>query len=118
MAEKDKFNPANIGGVTGAFRQYSSQDLNGFKITGWLAGYAQYPWQDIWGRGKAWRKKELVNQYKLRSFFYSHYKFSKPFVLNAEELATIYHLPGAVASTPTLGRVPSKKSEAPSNLPM
>ena len=38
--------------------------------------------------------------------------------MNGEELATLYHLPGAVATTPTLTRIPSKKSEAPANLPV
>jgi hypothetical protein len=39
-------------------------------------------------------------------------------ILNTEELATIFHFPGQVAGTPTLERVPSKKAEAPSNLPI
>jgi hypothetical protein len=39
-------------------------------------------------------------------------------VLNAEELATMYHFPGSVASTPGIERVASKKAEAPINLPL
>lgn len=39
-------------------------------------------------------------------------------VLNTEELATLYHFPGQVASVPTLPRIDSAKSVAPSNLPM
>jgi hypothetical protein len=38
-------------------------------------------------------------------------------VLNVEELATLWHLPGAVAATPTLPRIDSNKGMAPSNLP-
>jgi hypothetical protein len=38
-------------------------------------------------------------------------------IMTTEELATIFHLPGAVALTPTLNRVTSTRSEAPSNLP-
>ncbi len=37
--------------------------------------------------------------------------------LNAEEVATIWHLPGSVASTPGIKRVDSLKSDAPTNLP-
>jgi len=42
----------------------------------------------------------------------------KPYILTTEELATIYHFPGSVSTTPNLNRVPSKKAEAPSNLPL
>ena len=38
-------------------------------------------------------------------------------VLNLEELATLWHLPGAVATTPTLPRIDSTKGVAPVNLP-
>ncbi len=37
--------------------------------------------------------------------------------LNIEELATIYHFPGQTASVPTLPRIDSAKSVAPTNLP-
>ena len=40
------------------------------------------------------------------------------FILTNEELATIYHFPGKVASTPTFKRISSTKSEAPNNLPV
>lgn len=40
------------------------------------------------------------------------------FTLNLEELATLWHLPGAVASTPTLPRIDSTKGIAPVNLPL
>ncbi len=39
-------------------------------------------------------------------------------IMTAEEMATIFHLPGLVAMTPTLNRVTSTRSEAPSNLPI
>ena len=38
-------------------------------------------------------------------------------VMTAEEMATIFHIPGTVAQTPTLHRVGSTRAEAPSNLP-
>ena len=39
------------------------------------------------------------------------------FTLNLEELATLWHLPGTVATTPGIKRVDSIKSDAPDNLP-
>jgi hypothetical protein len=38
-------------------------------------------------------------------------------VLNTEELASLWHFPGAVATTPTLPRIDSTKGVAPVNLP-
>ncbi len=50
--------------------------------------------------------------------------FSKPsddptrFILNTEELATIFHFPGQTAAAPSLKRIPSTKAEPPVNLPL
>jgi len=61
-------------------------------------------------------KKQELKEYKLRVLYPKTggmgYK-----IMTAEELATIFHLPGKVAITPTLQRVPSTRGEAPSNLP-
>jgi hypothetical protein len=38
--------------------------------------------------------------------------------LNLEEVATLWHLPGATAATPTLPRIDSNKGVAPVNLPL
>ena len=121
IADKDKYNPANIGGIIGSVKQYGSINLNGFKPKGWFPDF-DYPWQEWW-TSKEKLKYLVLDEYKLRRYFYSpwrgkKYHVSKPFVLNAEELATIYHFPGAIASTPTLEKIPSLKSKAPSNLPI
>jgi len=115
LARKEFFDPSNISGVIGAFRQYSSQTLNGFKHTQ-TTGF-DYPWQDYKDYRLNRKKRDLFDAYVRRSFFYAPYK-RKPFVLNSEELATIYHFPGGVAETPTFDRIESKKSEPPSNLPV
>lgn len=39
-------------------------------------------------------------------------------IMNLEEVATLWHLPGEVAATPTLPRIDSVKGSAPSNLPV
>lgn len=43
---------------------------------------------------------------------------SKPFVLNIEELATLFHFPGRTVSSPTMTRAEAKSGEPPVNLPM
>ena len=70
-------------------------------------------------RGKKRRYKEkqyMLDAYKRRMYFYKPYK-KHAFVLNTEELATIYHFPGGVSGTPTFTRIDSRKAEAPANLP-
>ena len=120
IADKDKFNASNIGGITGAWKQYGSANLNGFKPAGWMTIF-DYPWQE-WGGKKDALKPVLLEEYKLRNYFHSTNMgsdfYSKPFVLNVEELATIFHFPGSVLATPTFTRLPSKKSNAPANLPI
>jgi hypothetical protein len=119
FAEKDAFNANNIGGLIGSFAQFGSGSLNGFKPD-FNAGY-DYSWQDFKGKKKAKNEENLLEAYKRRSFFNPPFKnfHGKPFILTTEELATIFHFPSSiVAATPTLVRIPSKKAEAPSNLPV
>lgn len=119
FAEKDNFNPANIGGLLSVFKQFSSNTLNGFK-PGKSADY-DYPWQDFKDRRKTKNEKTLLKAYKQREIFNDHLKslHDKPFILTTEEIATIYHFPSAqVAATPSLARIPSKKADAPANLPI
>lgn len=115
IAKKESFDPANISGIIGAFRQYSSQDLNGFKL-GFATGF-DYPWQDFNSIRLNKKKKRIFDAYVRRAYFNAPYK-KKPFVLNSEELATIYHFPGGVAETPTFTRIESRKGEPPANLPI
>ncbi|HXK35267.1 MAG TPA: hypothetical protein VJ103_02080 [Candidatus Paceibacterota bacterium] len=115
LAKKEAFDPINITGMTGTFRQYSAPNSNGFGI-GLKTGY-DFPWQDI-GKMRSTRlKKKLLRAYRQRSYFYTPQNRT-PFVLNSEELATIFHFPGRVLETPTFERILSKKAEPPTNLPI
>lgn len=116
FAEEGKFNPSNITALLSTFKQYSSHNLNGFK-PGWGLTILDYPWDDFMNIRKKAILKGLFDAYRLRSYFYPPYEH-KPFVLNVEELATIFHFPSGVAETPTLTRVDSKRSEPPANLPV
>lgn len=132
LAEKDKFNPNNIAGVLGSLRQYNAPDLNGFKPDG--ATSVKYAWEDVFGNKIIEKKKKILSAYKSRKYFlggtsfdffslssyftYPNKEGKKPFILNTEELATIFHLPGRVSETPTVTRIEAKKSEPPANLPI
>jgi hypothetical protein len=120
FAEIESFNPNNIGGLLGSFKQFGSNNLNSFK-PGYSAGH-DYPWQDFRGKKKLEEQRELLEAYKRRSYFNPPFKNlggGKPFILTTEELATLFHFPSyTVAATPTLSRIPSKKATAPANLPI
>ncbi len=129
VTDKDAFNGNNIGGMIGCLRQYNSSYLNGFK-PGFKTDISDerkdatriFPFLKSSNEKKVFHyRKDIFHAYKLRSFFewpFRLYK-DKPYVLTTEELATIFHFPsGMVTQTPTLGRIGSKKSEAPANLPI
>jgi len=128
LAENEVFNPSYISGYIGSMRQYNSETLNGLKMK-WFTDTSDAfkDWCTIFpfltparDRQQERYRKDFLNAYRLRSFFYPPYKFYKnnPFILTTEELATIYHFPGNVSATPTLAKISSKKSEPPANLPI
>lgn len=118
LAPKEVFNKTTAYGILGAIRQFGSQNLNGIRPD-WMTNM-DYPWVDFRGAVMRRWKKTLLEAYKRRSFFNIPFKHlhGNPFILTAEELATVFHFPGRAITTPTLSRVPSKKATAPSNLPV
>jgi hypothetical protein len=119
IAEKDAFNGLNISGLIGSFKQFGSSSLNGFKPVFFTS--FDYFWQDISGNRLKKIKKEVYSAYLERGYFGRPNHLGvirKKMVLNSEELATIFHFPGAEVETPTLTRVQSKKNNAPANLPI
>lgn len=133
VCRKDKFNPSNIKAIFGLFRPFSSGNLNGFGPSVQTFGF-DFPWEDYKGIRATHFRKAQFDAYKRRAFDFVNdlpsialirggksmviSRLAHPFVLTTEELATIFHLPGGVAQTPTFGRIPSRKSEAPTNLPI
>jgi hypothetical protein len=119
IAKTENFDAGNIAGLIGTMRQFSSNILNGFK-PGFNTDILDYPWQDFKGMRKREFERKIIDAYKWRSIFHPPYKNYKgqPYLLTAEEIATLYHFPGAAVATPTLTRIPSKKGQAPSNLPV
>ena len=106
-------------GIIGSMRQFGSKTLNGIRPHKFIPGIV-YPWEDFLDIRRKYNQRTLLEAYKRRSFFNVPFKhvFGKPYVLTTEELATIFHFPGATVTTPTLIRVPSKRAEAPSDLPV
>ncbi len=78
--------------IAGSFKQFNIPHLNGFHVE------------------KIIKSDAIVETYRKR-------EMSHPFVLNVEELATIYHLPNTTVMTPNIYWVRSKKIEPPNDLP-
>jgi len=120
LAEPGKDNSANIGGLIRSFRRFGSSNSNGVKPS-WDSSLKYPQFQDFRKMKQMRNEREILEAYKRRSFFerpFRHFH-GKPFILTVEELATLYHFPSStVAATPTLARLPSKKGQSPTNLPV
>ena len=83
-----------IQAIVGTFKQFNSTNLNGFRVTGGSF------------------KKEDLAQYKARLFT------DRGFILNIEELASVFHLPHTNVETPNIVWASSKTAEPPAKLPI
>lgn len=117
VAPKDVYDKTRGTGIIGSMRQFGAKHLNGIKPVFFSL---THPWQDFNNMIKKERMSAFVDAFKRRAFFGTpHFHlFAEPYVLTTEEVATVFHLPGSVATTPSLVRAPSKKAEAPANLPI
>ena len=116
IAGRDIFNRANMAAVTGAFKQFNTLDLNAFKSNKRAGTSADQPRiiPFIKNRREFIRKVAFIDRYVNRKLS----KNKKDFILNTEELATIYNYPILVVETPTMRRVEAKKAEPPVSLPV
>lgn len=111
IARSDTYNRANIAAVNGAFRQFNTLNLNAFKGDGKQGTSVDQPFKK---RREYLRKVKFVDKLINRKFG----EKEKVYILNTEELATIYHYPILVVEAPTMRRVESKKAEPPISLPV
>ena len=80
--------------IIGTFKQYNSTNLNGFTMS-----------------HDSFRKEDL-NRYKLRLFA------DRGFLLNIEEMASVFHLPHTNVETPNIVWASNKTAEPPNRLPV
>lgn len=80
--------------IVGTFKQFNSTNLNAFKMT------------------KASFNKEDLARYKSRLFIDNGY------ILNIEELASVFHLPHTNVETPNIVWASAKTAEPPAKLPI
>lgn len=76
-------------------------------------------WEDSFFWSSSMKSRKLFRMiYEAIFYPFEHPQADEAFVLNLEELATLWHLPGATAATPTLPRIDSARGVAPVNLPL
>lgn len=76
-------------------------------------------WEDITFQTSSMRSRKLFRMiYEAVFHPFDHPHPDQVSIVNMEELATLWHLPGQVAGTPTIPRIDSTKGVAPTNLPM
>jgi len=80
--------------IVGTFKQFNSTNLNGFHMTG--GSFA----------------KEDLAKYRARLFA------DKGYILNIEELASVFHLPHTNVETPNIVWASTKTAEPPAKLPV
>jgi len=112
MGKGDSFSkPRGVSPFVGALKQYAAANLNGFKpskkmttkVDYWLVEQRTYK-----------RQQKILKQYKSRSM----YSGVNPtgYILNVEELASLYHFPSIEVKTASIKTAQSKKAPAPMNV--
>ncbi|MDD4931706.1 MAG: hypothetical protein PHG66_06210 [Candidatus Colwellbacteria bacterium] len=126
--KKDNFTRSNFTAVTSAFQQFNTRDLNYLRPS--ALTYTKSP-RFFFKKSALLRKKKNIFQHYIgRSFsifsnleettpFLNINKQSvPPFLLNIEELATIYHPPIMSVVASGLRSLEAKKGVPPANLPI
>lgn len=120
LAKREAYFGAAKSIPLGFFQQFATENLNNLvPFSRTITKIHRYPILDfVRARRNFMRKRRLFFRYIKRM----SPLFPKPggtFLLNVEEVTTLFHFPGrAVSQAPSMSRVESKKGEAPPGLPM
>jgi hypothetical protein len=145
VAKKEVYDMSSRRNLRLIFRQYTAPDING--LNRFNSAQADF-YSGIFSASPKtvmMLANRMLHEYRERAFFHlplRHHIFSqnhwdwpipgiisldnvikayahhKTFVLNTEELATLWHFPGQILKVPTLERIESKEASPPTNLPI
>ncbi len=108
---REGFTKTFVAMITGALKQFSDNNLNGFKPESASKTQADFLFVNK-------RMRFLQRRIYARYIARDRTPSSKQFLLSVEELATIFHPPDLSVMAPALTRVSAKRGSAPMNLPV
>lgn len=142
VAKKEMFDMSSRRNIRLILRQYAAPDVNAFSRTNSTQADAFNSSIFSLSREKIMILADrMLHEYRERGFFHlplrhviNNHTFSgiplwiikwfflpyfhpPTYVLNTEELATLWHFPGQIMRVPTLERIESKEASPPTNLP-
>ena len=144
IAKKENWQMNNRRNIRLIWRQYAKPDSNEFtRINSTQADAFGTQFFPLSPKKVMILANRMLHEYRERAFFHlplRHHIFSnhsirwpfiiifkqfflpyfhhQTYVLNTEELATIWHFPGQILKVPTLERIESKEASPPTNLPI
>ncbi len=118
VAERKVFSSGAKGYGVSFFAQFGTQNLNNTKP--WTKSTTKVQSPDIFTARRLYlKKRDLLENYRTRDPAFDPFDIpGATYYLNSEELATIWHFPGAAVPTASLERVDMKKGAPPSTLPV
>jgi hypothetical protein len=87
-------------------------DLYLENIASAFAEYNNFSYGNSFSRAKKNGQETII-----KDFIYRHFRESNSFLLNSEELASIFHLPLSTTETPNIAWLTAKSAPAPTNSP-
>jgi len=109
IGRREIWNSANISSMMGFINQFSNLNMNLLKPDGNSMTKANYAFAKL---RKAYRQRKLMRLMRERSFW------ERGYILNIEELATLYHFPTVAVQGPVTPYIQIKKAGAPVDLPL
>lgn len=142
VAKKESFSMESRRNIRLAWRQYAAPHLNALsRVNATQADAYNSQFFSLSSENVMILAERMLHEYRERGFFHlplrhilnNHnisgillffvkqfwmpYFHPPTFVLNTEELATLWHFPGQILKVPTLERIESKEASPPTNLP-
>jgi hypothetical protein len=109
IAKRNVFSPGAISAIMGIFNQFANLNMNTFVPDAPSMTKASYAFAKL---RKAFRQRKLLRLLRSRSFW------ERGYILNIEELASVYHFPTIAVKAPVTPYIEVKKGGPPIDLPL